>query len=154
MSPTDSLSGALTKCDDIISNSAKFREAIPALHPILTSLQSLRFCYFYPSQSLIILGIRTREDLAVVRSLHKGVWGKTPYEDEDVGETCFQYHATVDGVEIDCRVSELPPSCHVEEGRIDVPAHVKIIQRVVCNEPSREHAELGRVISEKEEVAV
>lgn len=154
MSPTSSLSEGLADCDKLIINCAQFRETLPALHPILTALPSLCFCYFYPSQALIILGIRTREDLAVVRSLHKGVWAKKPYEDEDVGGACFHYRATVDGVEIDCRVSELPPSCRVVEERIEVPAHTKVIQRVVCNEPSREHAEHGQVISEKEEVAV
>lgn len=138
----------LSNCDRIELNIGKMRLALLSLVPILNTLPSLRFCYYYPESAKIIMSVKTREDLATVRALHKGLWDKSsPPPDDDPNEN-VRYEATVMGIMIDIRVSELPPSCCVVETEELVPAHTVKIRRLVCNEPGKESAALpDKIIS-------
>lgn len=142
----------LLECDRIAKNTALLRMRLPLLVPVL-NVPSLRYLYFYPADCKIIMGIRERQDFTGIRALHKGVWEKDAptFDEEDAGT--LRYQATVDGVLIDCRVNGLPPTCHVEEERVEVPACVKIIRRVVCNDPEKATAEKGKLISVDEQPA-
>lgn len=129
-------------CERAIENVRTLRRALHVLVPILNALPSLRFCYYYPASASIIMSVETREDLGTVRALHKGVWNKnSPPSNDDPAEN-VRYEATVMGVLIDIRVSELPPSCQVVETEEIIPAHTVKIRRLVCNEPGRESANL------------
>lgn len=132
-------------CDTVCAATARFKKALPSLVPILSSLPSLRFCYYYPHNSSVILAIKTREDLAVVRSLYSGKWDK--YKgDLDDGESLRYQATTLNGVHIDCRVTELPPSCQIVEETVLVPetlvpAHTRTTRKLVCNDPTKDKAD-------------
>lgn len=74
-------------CEQVIENARKMRHTLHAIVPILNTLPSLRFCYYYPATASIIMSVKTREDWAVVRALHNGVWSKkSPPNDDDPNE--------------------------------------------------------------------
>lgn len=143
------LKSELSGCDRAIESAHHMRDRIPTLVRFFHTLPSLRFCYFYHADAKIICGIETREDWAKVRALHIGKWDKTDATDYQEEKANLEYSAFVDGIHINVRVNELPPSCRVVEEIKDVPASRITIRRLVCDDPSKEHAEKGKVISEQ-----
>lgn len=146
-----SLGYELDKINETLENSSLLASQIRELHAFFYSLDSLRFCYFYPSDANVIVGIRTREDLAKIRAMHKGIWAKgdaTGCGDGDI----VKYTARVNGIGINVHVTELPPSCRVVEEKREIPAYTETIRRLVCSEPSEATAQKGEVLSiEREE---
>lgn len=141
-----SLEYELTKFENAQKNTALLSQSLRKFHAFFYSLDSLRYCYFYPTDALVIVGIRTREDLARIRAMKKGIWIKsdaTSYGDWDA----VKYTARIDGIAIDVRITELPSSCRVVEEEREVPAHKEIVRRLVCSDPAEQHAQNGKIIS-------
>lgn len=137
------------ECDQTAVNATILRAQLPVLMPLFHSLD-LRYCYWYHNEAKVIVGIKTREDLAKIRALYTGVWKK-----EDAlfigNDDIFKYVASINGVTVDVRITELPPSCRVVEEIIEVPAteaHTKTIRRLVCSEPTKQDAPNGKIIPE------
>lgn len=147
----DILKSELIGCDRVIEGAHRMRDSLPKLVRFFHSLPSLRFCYFYPGDAKIICGIETRDDWAKVRGLHIGKWAKTDATDYQEEKANLEYSAFVNGIHINVRVNELPPSCRVVEEVKDVPATRITIRRLVCDDPTKEHAEKGEVISREVE---
>lgn len=138
-------------CQNTIDNATRLMEQLPKLVPLFAALKSKRFVFYYPRDAKVICGIRTREDLAKVRAMYKGAWKKgdvTGYSDENLN-----YEATVDGIIIDIRVVELPPSCHVVETTENVPASVRKIRRLICSDPEKDKV-AGEILSIETENAL
>ncbi len=142
-------------CDRTVATAHRMRDWIPKYVPILSALPSLRYCYYYANEQ-VIMSVKTREDLAAVRALHKGAWRKSQHNDD--GEEMLRYVAEVEGVQIDIRVTELPPSCRIVEERRDVPetvvpAHTEVTRKLVCTDPTKAEAPRDKVLSVEREEA-
>lgn len=113
--------------------------AIPTLAPVLNA-GTFDYCYVYPESNQVICRVRTRAEFAPIRALRHGKWEKQINEED--GVPLMRYDGIADcGTRFTCYVCELPPSCRIEETKVEVEAHTKIERKVVCTE-ARELAEV------------
>lgn len=106
--------------------------ALPSLAAALNATE-LQYCYLYPEENKIICRARTRADFAPIRALRHGLWEKNVSEDD--GILTMRYWGYTDmGTEVVCFVCELPPSCRIEETKVEVEAHTRIERKVICTE--------------------
>ena len=139
-----------TNIEEIAKQIAEAREKIdiserefPFLSGLFNTLPGkVFFAYYYPENAKIIAHVDTRAAFAPVRALHRGVWDKLAEVDE--GMNCLRYSATLEsGVEINCKVRELPPSCRIVEETVDVPAmaaHTEVRRSIKCDADTKAEA--------------
>ena len=128
--------------DASVAKADFMKKRLPALKEVFDKIDGLNFVFFY-ADGKVICGVKTRNDFAPIRALHKGVWKKR-VESPDLVE----YKAEIDGITFYVKVSELPPSCHIVEEIVDVPAveaHKAVSRRVVCTGGTKEEMALKQV---------
>lgn len=118
------LEGSLQKIELTKRRLDHMAKVLPTIAP---AFDACTWAHAYEDGIQIICEVKTREGFAPIRALHKGVW------DKSIEPGKATYRAEVQGIWIICNVSELPPSCKIEEQEVYVPAHKEIRRKVVCN---------------------